>query len=314
MVVTGWKRAGISAVALAAVAGLAGCQGGAAEGGKKAGGKAPVPQVQDRAGAARILKAAYKKTVEAKSARVRMTMTMPTGLQGGGSMEMNGTLGWEPTVMDMTVKSQGGLQGAAKGPTQMRMIMLDNVMYVGLPAEQAARLGGKRWMKMDLKAAAELGGGAGMPGMTGGLGNANQDPSRQLGMLLESPNLKHVGAESVEGVPTQHYRGTLSVAEMLKANKDVDQQLSPQERREALTGMRKAGIAGYDTDVWVDDKGYPAKMLIGMKMPQGAVNISMNYSDYGARTAVRAPAAKDTLDFMKLMKEMSKRGGAPKNM
>ena len=313
MVVTGWKRAGISVAALAAVIGLAGCQDGASEGGKKAGGKAPLPQVQDRAGAARILKAAYKKTAEAKSARVRMTMTMPAGLQGGGSMEMNGTLGWEPTVLDMTVKTQGALRGAAKGPTQMRMMMLDNVMYVGLPAEQAAQLGGKRWMKMDLKAAGELG-GAGMPQMTGGLGNANQDPSRQLGMLLESPNLKHVGAESVEGVPAQHYKGTLSVAEMLKANKDVDQQLSPQERSETLAGMKKAGITGYDTDVWVDDKGYPAKMLIGMKMPQGTVNISMNYSDYGAKTSVAAPPAKDTLDFMKMMKEMRKRGGAPENM
>ncbi|MFJ2738974.1 hypothetical protein ACIO3O_04850 [Streptomyces sp. NPDC087440] len=309
----GWKRAGISAVALAAVVGLAGCQGDGGkdgQGGKKAAGDA-APQKQDRAGAARTLKAAYKKTAEAKSAKVKMTMSMPASVQGGGTVEMTGTLGWDPTVLDMTMKPTGALKPKAgdKGPDQIRMIMRDNVMYMDLGAEAAASMDGKRWMKMDLSAAAKDG-GAGAGALTGGMDNANQDPSRQIGMLLESPNLQHIGAENVGGVATQHYKGTLTVAEMLKTNKDADRQLTGKQREELLANMNKAGIKGYDTDVWVDDKGYPAKMVVGMDSAKGRVDISMTYSDYGTKASVETPPADQTLDFMKKLKEEMSKGGS----
>ncbi|CAM5254226.1 putative lipoprotein [Streptomyces spiroverticillatus] len=308
----GFKRMGISAVALAAVVSLAGCQGeGAKDGqtGKKAAGES-APQKQDRAGAARTLKAAYRKTAEAKSAKVKMSMSMPASVQGGGTMEMSGTLGWDPTVLDMTMKPTGALapKGGDKGPDRIRMIMRDNVMYMDLGAKAAAEMDGKRWMKMDLNEAAKAGGGAGA--LTGGMDNANQDPSRQIGMLLESPNLQHVGAENVGGVATQHYKGTLTVAEMLKTNKDADRQLTGKEREELLANMNKAGIKGYDTDVWVDDKGYPAKMVVGMDSAKGRVNITMTYTDYGTKASVEVPPADQTLDFVKKLKEEMSKGGS----
>jgi hypothetical protein len=49
-----------------------------------------------------VLTAAYKKTAAAKSAKVRMTM--PATMDGGGNMEMTGTMEWDPTVMDMAMK------------------------------------------------------------------------------------------------------------------------------------------------------------------------------------------------------------------
>ncbi|MFF0744556.1 hypothetical protein ACFYVL_29555 [Streptomyces sp. NPDC004111] len=316
MSTAGWKRAGISAVALAAVVGLAGCQDDG-QAGKKAGGEAaPKLKTQDRAGAARMLKAAYQNTVDAKSAKVRMTMSMPAAAQGG-EMEMSGTVGWDPSVLDMTMKPTGALkqQGGGQAPEQIRMIMRDNVMYMDAGSAMAAKADGKRWMKIDLAEIAKAGGGAAAKQLTGGMDNANQDPSQQIAMLLESPNLKHVGAENVEGVATQHYKGTLSVAEMLKTNKDVDRQLSGKEREELLANMNKAGIKGYDTDVWVDDKGYPAKMAIGMDSAQGRMNITMNYSDYGTKVSPAVPPAKDTVDFMKVLEELGKgAGGAPEGV
>ncbi|MCX5204852.1 hypothetical protein OG897_25770 [Streptomyces sp. NBC_00237] len=311
MSTVGWKRAGISAVALAAVVGLAGCQddgGKDGQTGKKAAGDA-APKTQDRAGAARMLKATYRKTVEAKSAKVKMTMSMPGAMQGG-EIEMSGVLGWEPTVLDMTMKPTGALKskGGDKGPSEIRMIMRDNVMYMDLGPKMAAEMDGKRWMKLDLKEAAKSGGEDVAKQLTGGMDNANQDPSRQIGMLLESPNLKHVGPEDVGGVATQHYKGTLSVAEMLKTNKDADRQLTGKERDELLANMNKAGIKGYDTDVWVDDKGYPAKMVVGMDSAKGKVNIAMTYSDYGTKATVEVPPAKDTLDFMKKLKDEMGKG------
>ncbi|MFC7468663.1 hypothetical protein ACFQVA_15585 [Actinomadura keratinilytica] len=58
--------------------------------------------------------------------------------------------------------------------------------------------------------------------MTGGLENMNQDPAQQIAVLMESPNLKHVGPAKVGGEETQHYKGTLSLKEMLDANSSFD--------------------------------------------------------------------------------------------
>jgi hypothetical protein len=55
--------------------------------------------------------------------------------------------------------------------------------------------------------------------MAGGLESTNQDPAQQLALLLESPSLKHVGAEKIGGVEAQHYKGTLTIDEMVASNK-----------------------------------------------------------------------------------------------
>ncbi|MGW7367681.1 hypothetical protein ACWGI8_30735 [Streptomyces sp. NPDC054841] len=305
MSMSAWKRAGVSLTAVAVIAGVAGCQDG--DGGKKtaAPGKA-APQSQGSV--TEVLQAAYKKTAAAKSAKVRMTMSMPAGMDGGGTMEMTGVQGWNPTVMDFTMKGSMLKAGDPDAPEQMRMVWLDNVMYMDMGAKNAAQMDGKRWMKMDLKAAAEASGDKALQQqMTGSLENMNQDPAQQLALLLGSPSVKHVGAEKVDGVQTQHYKGTLTFEEMVKANKSLDV-LSEKERKDLVANVKKAGIKGYDTEVWVNEDNYPVKMVVGMKMPQGTVHMTANYSDYGAKATVQAPPAKDTLDLFKMLKDLENAG------
>ncbi|MFE6228766.1 MULTISPECIES: hypothetical protein [unclassified Streptomyces] len=289
-----WKRAGVALTAAGLVAGLAGCNDDGKTG-AKSGGAGDVTQV---------LKAAFEKTSEAKAAKIHMTLTMPAGMEGGGTMEMTGVQGWDPALMDITVKgSMLSAAAGAGGPEQMRMLMLDNVMYMDMGAEQAAKLDGKRWMKFDLKGIAEASGDKNLQkSMTGGMENMNQDPAKQLALLLDSPNLKHVGAEKVGGVEAQHYKGTLTLEQMVDANTSFDV-LSEQERKELVDGVKKAGITAYDTEVWVDGNGYPVKMDVGMKMPQGTVKMVAEYSDYGTKAAVQAPPAKDTVDLFQMLKD-----------
>ncbi len=68
----------------------------------------------------RALTAAYEKTSEVKSAKVEMTMKMPSSpmasATGGGTMKMSGTMGWDPTVMDMTMS--GSALAAGDGCAQ----------------------------------------------------------------------------------------------------------------------------------------------------------------------------------------------------
>ncbi|MER8236011.1 hypothetical protein ACIRQY_06060 [Streptomyces sp. NPDC101490] len=291
-----WKRAGITLTAAAVVTGLAGCQ----DGGDKAS-DAPA-KAQSQEDVTKVIQAAYTKTAAAKSAKIKMTMEMPAAVEGGGTMEMTGVQGWNPAVMDITVKGSMLSAGGPGAPEQMRMVVLDNAMYMDMGAAKAAEMDGKRWMKLDMKAIAEAAGGqAAGKSMTGGLENMNQDPAKQLALLLESPDLKHVGPEKVDGVDTQHYKGTLTLEQMVAANKNLDV-LSEKERAELVAGVKKAGIKAYDTQVWVNADGYPVRMDLGMKMDQGTVKMGMRYSDYGAEATVQAPPAKDTVDLFEMLK------------
>ncbi|WP_055599929.1 hypothetical protein [Streptomyces aureus] len=304
MNVSVWKRAGVALTAVAVVTGVAGCQDGD---GKAAG--ADKAQTQSLGDITKVIRTAYEKTSAAKSAKIRMTMDLPAGLEGGGTMEMTGVQGWDPAVMDITVK--GSMLGAANagGPDTMRMIMLGNVMYMDMGAEQAAQMDGKRWMKLDVRAAAEASGDKALSkSMTGGLENMNQDPAKQLALLLDSPNLKHLGAEKVDGVEAQRYKGTLTLEQMVAANKSLEV-LSEKDRADLVESVKKAGITAYDTEVWVREDGYPARMDIGTKTAQGTVTMGMHFSDYGAKATVQAPPAKDTVDLFEMLKGLGAGGG-----
>ncbi|MEU3302713.1 hypothetical protein ABZ729_23265 [Streptomyces sp. NPDC006678] len=311
MGMSAWKRAGVSLTAVAVVAGVAGCQDGDESGsGKKKAAEAPKSQVQTQGEITEVIQAAYRKTSEAKSAKVRMTMSMPVGAGSGGegTVELSGVQGWDPAVMDVTMKGSALSAGDPDAPSQVRMVLVDNAMYMDMGAKQAAEMDGKRWMKLDFKAAAEIAGSEAMKKqMTGSLENMNQDPAQQLALLLDSPNLKHIGPEKVDGAPAQHYKGTLTFEEMADANKSLEV-LSEKERKELVANVKKAGIKGYDTELWVNEDNFPVKMVIGIKTPQGTVDMTAHYSDYGAKATVQAPPAKDTFDLFTMLKELESAG------
>lgn len=301
MSMSAWKRAGVSLTAVAVIAGVAGCQDGDS---KAAGSSAGKQVAQTRDEMNKVIQAAFRKTSDAKSAKVKMTMdiNIPGSPEGNGTMEMTGVQGWDPAAMDITMKGSALAAGQPDGPKEMRMIMLGQVMYMDMGAKQAAQMDGKRWMKLDLKAAAEESGDPALQKqMTGGLENMNQDPAQQLALLLESPNLKHIGAEKIDGAETQHYKGTLTFEQMLNANKQSEL-LTAKERDDLVANMKKMGLKGYDTELWVNEDGYPARMVVGMTMKQGTMKMRADYTDYGSKATVQAPPAKDTLDLFEMLK------------
>jgi hypothetical protein len=300
MTMSTWRRAGVSLTAVAVVVGIAGCQGGSGE--KKAAETPKKPETQSRAAVTQVLTAAYEKTAAAKSAKVRMTVTMPATMKDGGTTEMTGVMGWNPSVMDLTM-SGSSFSGPGM-PEKMRMLMADGVMYIDGGAEAAKEMDGKRWIKFDLAAAAKQAGDKKLQKqMTAGMENLNQDPAQQLKVLLGSPNVKHLGSAKVDGVQAEHYKGTLTLEEMMASNKMLDT-FSEQDRKKLLDNMKKTGIKGYDTEVWVNEDDYPVRMDVGMDSPEGKVKMVAHYSDYGSAATVKAPPAGETFDFMEMMKEL----------
>ncbi len=297
-----FKRAGISFAAVAVlVAGAAACQGG--DGKKAAGAPEKAAGQSSSADARTALQAAYKKTAAARSAKVAMKMSVPSIVGAGvGDMEMTGIQAWNPSAMDFTMTTPA-LKGMPDAPDKIRTVMLNNVMYMDMGAEAAKDNGGKRWMKMDLGALAKDGGGGLAQQMTGGA--QNQDPAQQLALLTDSPHVRHLGSEQIDGAPAEHYKGTLTLEEALATNKSLDG-LSGQERQKFIDAMKGAGIKAYDTELWIAKSGYPVRMDVGIDSPQGKLTMSAHYSDYGTTSAVRAPAAAETYDFADSLKDLGK--------
>ncbi|MGP3773683.1 hypothetical protein ACTWJ8_23015 [Streptomyces sp. SDT5-1] len=284
---------------------VAACGGGDDKGEKKASGGTGSQSV------AQAVSAAFKKTSEAKSAKVDMTMKMPTAAaQGGGDMKMSGTMGWDPTVMDMTMSGAALSAGGPDAPKNIRMVMQDNVMYMDMGAAAAKGMDGKRWMKMDFAAIAKESGDAKTARqMTGSLDSMNQDPAQQIAVLLDSPNLKHLGSATVDGTETEHYKGKLTVDEMLEKN-DSLKVLSKSERDQLLQNVKKAGIKTYDTELWINKDDLPVRLDVTMDSKQGPVEISEKFSDYGAPVKAAVPPASETFDMMQMLKELGGASGA----
>ena len=305
MNMSAWKRAGVALTATAVVVGVAGCQ----DGGPKAADAPAKPQTQSLEDVTKVIQAAYTKTSEAKAAKIRMTIEMTGAGVDSGTTTMTGVQGWDPAAMDVTMS--GGMfagAGAAGMPEKIRMIMRDNVMYMDMGAEQAAEMDGKRWMKMDFAGMAKGSDAVLGKSMSQGMGGMNQDPAQQLALLLEAPGIKHIGPEKVEGVDAQHYKGAIAFEDMLKANKSFDG-MPKADRDKLVATMKESGIKGYDTELWVNGDGYPVKMVVGMKLPEGTMNMTAFYSDYGTKTSVEAPPAKDTFDLMEMLKGIGEGAG-----
>ncbi|MEU6120532.1 hypothetical protein [Streptomyces sp. NPDC047123] len=291
------------------------CTGAVACGGSDGSDKsADEGKTQSRSQVTEVITAAYKKTSAAKSAKVRMTMSTPPGkmgkaMGGAGEMKMSGVMGWDPTVMDVTMTGSALTESDPDAPDKVRMLWSDNVMYMDMGAKAAKDMDGKRWMKMDLNSIAKQAGDEKLAQqMTGGLDSMNQDPAQQLAMLLDSPNLKHLGSAKVDGVQTQRYKGRLSVKEMMESNDGLKGMLSKSEREQLFKNIEKSGIKGYDTEVWVNEDDYPVRMDIDIKSPEGTVKTSQTFSDYGTAAKVTPPPAGQTFDLMKMFQELGKMG------
>jgi hypothetical protein len=270
-------------------------------------------ETQSRSQVTEVITAAYEKTAKAKSAKVEMTMTTPKSMSGSsgaaGDMKMSGVMGWDPTVMDMTISGSALTESDPEAPEKVRMLWLDNVMYMDMGAAAAKDMDGKQWMKMDLNSIAEqMGDEKAAKQLTGGMESMNQDPANQLAMLLDSPNLKHVGPAKVDGAQTQRYKGRLTVKEMMETNKGLSDVLSKSEREDLFKNIEKSGIKGYDTEVWVNEDDYPVRMDIDIKSPEGTVKTSQKFSEYGAAAKVTAPPAGKTFDLMDMFKELGDLG------
>ncbi|APE23322.1 MULTISPECIES: hypothetical protein [Streptomyces] len=261
-------------MALAVVAGVAGCQDG--DGGTKAPGASATAQpsaqrTQSPEEAAQAVRAAYTKAAAAKSAKVEMRLLVADDRAPGGST-FAGVQAWGPSAADLKVYDSSYLAEIPGAPVETQVRSVGGATYVDLGTGLSAQTGGKRWLKVE---AATAGGDELSLQLTGGLAAVNMDLPKELGLLAASPAVRHIGPGTrgyVEGA--QGYEGELSGGKLMQ--------------------------------VWIGADGYPLKTAVHTDTPGGGAktSVSTTYSDFGAKAAFRTPPAEDTIAFPDLLKRL----------
>jgi hypothetical protein len=235
-----------------------------------------------------VLRAAAAKTAEGGTARFAMSME-------GSGMTMQGT-----GVTSLSgIKSSMKMSMAVGGQTiDMEAIMLDTVMYMKMPMLQPDG----KWMKLDL---AELS-KAGNVDLEALSQMQQNDPKQALAYLEGvSEDVKKEGTESVRGVETTKYSGTLDMSKAASAQKE-------KRVRDAIESVvKQMGTSKIPMTVWIDKDGRLRKMVQtvdlskasgeGMEGLSGTLTTTFEMYDFGVKLDVKAPPENEVTDGSALL-------------
>lgn len=268
---------GASAAALLLAAGAVGCSGGADDS------PAMTP-------AAAVAKAA-KNTEEIDTIRYRMTGRTPAE----GRVKAEAQMQIEPELamsMKMTALDQGGGQSA-----EIRLV--DKAMYIGGGAEAAKEMDGKSWMKFDLAA---LGADGEELDQLGSASQADKNPATESTFLTGAKDVEKVGTETVDGVETTHYKGTITLADLEKTLADEDK-ATREKREKSLEQYEKMGLDRLTMDTWIDGDDRTKQFRMRGDAAKGPLDMTITFLGFNEPVKVSAPPAKDTMDLAEMMKE-----------
>lgn len=228
------------------------------------------------------LKGSLQKTVDATTRTDSVTLTM-TGTMGGDNISMQGVLDLgDPVKAEMTTTNPKG--------TTITVRMIGGMIFTEIPAETRARVGGKRWMKLDMTA---------LGGEKAGTDFAKQfddmDPIKQVKTLLAIEGTTVVGQETVNGAATVHYTVTTPVATYLT-------QIDSKRRADTEEALAAQGVKELKIDLWVDEQYRPRRA--GMHMGKMG-DMMIDCTDYGKAVAIETPPPAETADLAEMLESLT---------
>ncbi|WP_419997197.1 hypothetical protein [Streptomyces boninensis] len=297
------RRAGVALAVAAVLTGAAACSddgGGAGKKDRGSGGGSGkgIGESTQKLSPIAALKTVDEKTAGANSSRFTSTMTMGSAL----STKNAGALDWsDGTTGTATVTYTGGSMAQAT-----KMIDTDGVLparylpdayYANVQGPFQTQFPGKKWIRYGYDDLSKFMGPSGdyMKDQM-----QNSTPGQAVKLLLTSKDVKKVGTETVRGVKTTHYAGTVDVADMTrKSSKELtEEQLKAIEQQ-----LKTAGVTTQKVDIWVDGKDLMIKRLESGDTKNGPYRMEAYYSDYGTKVSAEEPPAGQTVDFTELQQQ-----------
>ncbi|MDL4776323.1 MULTISPECIES: LppX_LprAFG lipoprotein [Thermomonosporaceae] len=220
-----------------------------------------------------------EKTGQADTFKADLTVT-DAGDQAG-RIHATGQFRLSPQLSFSAKLDEFSRGGQAVPGAQGQAIFKNDVLYAKVPQLAQFVSGGKPWVKIDV---AQMGQRTGfdVKGLVDQVQKIN--PAEQTKMFTASKDARKVGEETVDGVRTIHYTGTVTVQDALN-------RLDPQAREKVRARFpQNAANEKISFDLWNGPDQLPRKLVskgVGEAAKAGSVQVV--YSDYGKSFGVNPP-------------------------
>jgi len=271
-----------TAAGAALIVSLAGCQGDS--GGDKGDGV--------KVSAAQAIDMASQKTSKVDTYKVDLTENG----KGQSASKMHAVV---QVRLRPDVAATGTLDQAAFGgfsmPGGARAILLGDNVYGKVPQQLTQFTGGKPWVRLSLSRAGQ------QPGANIDEVLRQANPAEQTKIFTGSKDVHQVGTESINGVKTTHYRGSITPQEAAT-------RLDPKARKSFQEFYQRTGAGKLGFDLWVGADNLPRKLVSKVTASEGTATVTMIFSDYNKSFTVTAPPANQVADADQLKNSFGGQG------
>jgi len=233
-----------------------------------------------------LARGAEGKMAALKSSKVDVTLSMSVS---GHDLGGTGTGAFD------YVKRDGSLSITIDPVGTLHEVMTPDGIYMQLPESERsameAQTGGKSWIEISFSSISKQAGVdlSSLMQQSGG-----QDPASSLRMLGEAGDFHLVGTESVRGVETTHYAGTVDIASVLRS-KSTDSAATDRL-------LQQYSSTDVPVDMWLDADGVARRMsqTLPLKTP-GTMKMTIEFYAFGTPVTVTVPPASDVFDAASLL-------------
>ncbi|MFB4301604.1 hypothetical protein [Actinomadura sp. NTSP31] len=220
-----------------------------------------------------------QKTAESDTFKADLTVT-GTG-SDSGKIHATGQFRLKPTLKFSAQLDEVSHNGQAVPAAKGQAIFTGDTLYAKVPQLAQFVSGGKPWVKIDVAQVSQRT-GFDVQSLVNQVEKVN--PAEQTKMFTGSKDVHRVGAETVDGVKTVHYAGTVTVQDALN-------RLDAQARQKVDGWLPKDHANGkINFDLWTDGNNLPRKLVSKSSDKQGdGGSVTVLYSDYGKSFGVNAP-------------------------
>lgn len=241
--------------------------------------------------AAQVMNKAADNTAGADSYKMDMRVNAVTKyagkqhavhVSGTGQYQLKPSLAFATTFNSMSM-------GGQDLPGGMQLRFVDKTIY--LKSALLQKLGGssKPWIKFDVSKLGQKSGVNFDQLLKTAQDQAN--PVTYTKMFTTSKDVKKVGPQTVRGVQTTHYTGTVDLTKAFS-------KLDPKARKSAESQLKELKHVKFD--LFTDDQQLPRKIVMHGNGSGTKYSTTLLYSDFGQPVHVAAPPAAQTTDGTKL--------------
>ena len=229
--------------------------------------------------AAQAIALASQKTATVDSYKVAITAA-GTG-EASAKLRGNIQVRLKPDLAATGTLDSASVHGASL-PGGERAILLGDYFYAKVPQQLSQFTGGKPWVKFSVSQASKQTG----VNLDGVIKRAN--PAEQTRIFTGSKDVKKVGSESIDGVKTTHYKGTVTPEQAGT--------LDPKAKEAFKRFYESSGANKVTFDLWVGKDDLPRKLVTRVRAEKGTGASTMIFSDYNKSFSVSAPPAGEVTD------------------